>query len=298
MRALWSDRPNCSHNLSQKLKCIRRFSDWGSRPPRLRPWRDHAMEKKNKNKRSQQNALKFTAKRKSWTFPLDRANGRGGFGSQTLKYTLKTFSGMGCFPLPWVLHPPLFFSESRALVSGSLELFNLAWKFQSGVAPANQTKGRAKTKSSWISPIFVNSGVFSSGKQARFTLNFCSGMPLWKVHELTLPWSGLPGPLLIQSWREILIFFFPVFGPLGLGGSWSARWFRAALKGTNLRGQTPISGFLRVPAVFCGFLRKSAVFCENLRFPNALFSRKWRGNLQKSTKIYERARFVPLDSPP
>ena len=30
----------------------------------------------------------------------------------------------------------------------------------SGVALANQTKERAKTKSSWISPIFVNSGVF------------------------------------------------------------------------------------------------------------------------------------------
>ena len=29
-----------------------------------------------------------------------------------------------------------------------------------GLAPANQTKERAKTKSSWISPIFVNSGVF------------------------------------------------------------------------------------------------------------------------------------------
>ena len=26
---------------------------------------------------------------------------------------------------------------------------------------------------------------FSLGKQARFTLNFCSGMPLRKVHELT-----------------------------------------------------------------------------------------------------------------
>ena len=36
------------------------------------------------------------------------------------------------------------------------------------------------------------------------------------------------------------------------------------LKGTNLRGQTPICGFLRVPAVFC----------EDLRFPTALFSRK------------------------
>ena len=37
--------------------------------------------------------------------------------------------------------------------------------------------------------------------------------------------------------------------------------YRAAQKGTNLRGQTPICGFLRVPAVFCGFLRKSAVSC-------------------------------------
>ena len=61
---------------------------------------------------------------------------------------------------------------------------------------------------------------------------------------------------------------------------------RAALKGTNLRGQTPICGFLRVPAVFCGFLRKSAVFCENLRFPNALFSRKRR----ESAKISENQR--------
>ena len=37
---------------------------------------------------------------------------------------------------------------------------------------------------------------FSLGKQARFTLNFCSGMPLRKVHELTFLWFGLPGPLL------------------------------------------------------------------------------------------------------
>ena len=27
MRALWSDRQNCSHNVSQKVKRIRRFSD-------------------------------------------------------------------------------------------------------------------------------------------------------------------------------------------------------------------------------------------------------------------------------
>ena len=27
MRALWLDRPNCSHNVSQKAQRIRRFSD-------------------------------------------------------------------------------------------------------------------------------------------------------------------------------------------------------------------------------------------------------------------------------
>ena len=29
MRALWSDRPNCSHSVSQKVKRIRRFSEFG-----------------------------------------------------------------------------------------------------------------------------------------------------------------------------------------------------------------------------------------------------------------------------
>ena len=40
----------------------------------------------------------------------------------------------------------------------------------------------------------------------------------------------------------------------------------AALKGINLRGQTPICGFLQVPAFSC----------DNLQVPNALFSRKRR----------------------
>ena len=40
---------------------------------------------------------------------------------------------------------------------------------------------------------------FSLGKQAQFTLTFCSGMPLRKVHELTFLWFGLPGPLLIKT---------------------------------------------------------------------------------------------------
>ena len=31
MRALWSDRPSCSHNVSQKVKRIRRLSDFSLR---------------------------------------------------------------------------------------------------------------------------------------------------------------------------------------------------------------------------------------------------------------------------
>ena len=44
---------------------------------------------------------------------------------------------------------------------------------------------------------------FSLGKQGRFTLNFCSGMPLRKVHELTFLWFGLPGPLLRKVLPQI-----------------------------------------------------------------------------------------------
>ena len=32
MRALWSDRQNCSHNVSQKVKRIRSFSDFSRDP--------------------------------------------------------------------------------------------------------------------------------------------------------------------------------------------------------------------------------------------------------------------------
>ena len=40
--------------------------------------------------------------------------------------------------------------------------------------------------------------VFFLGKTSTIhELNFCSGMPLRKVHELTFLWFGLPGPLLI-----------------------------------------------------------------------------------------------------
>ena len=84
----------------------------------------------------------------------------------------------------------------------------LQWQFLilSGVAPANQTKKRAKTKvNDSFRPFLCEFWCFSLGKQARFTLNFCSGMPLWKVHELTFLWFGLPRPQFLIWWNESTI---------------------------------------------------------------------------------------------
>ena len=59
----------------------------------------------------------------------------------------------------------------------------------------NQKKGQNEKFMNFAH--FCEFWCFSLGKQARFTLNFCSGMPLRKVHELPFLWFGLPGPLLI-----------------------------------------------------------------------------------------------------
>ena len=53
----------------------------------------------------------------------------------------------------------------------------------------NQRKGKRKVRMNVAHFLWIL-------KQARFTLNYCSGMPLWKVHEPTFLWFGLPGPLL------------------------------------------------------------------------------------------------------
>ena len=58
----------------------------------------------------------------------------------------------------------------------------------------NQRKGQNEKFMNFAH--FCEFWCFSSGKQARFTLNFCSGMPLRKVHELAFLWFGLPGWLL------------------------------------------------------------------------------------------------------
>ena len=68
----------------------------------------------------------------------------------------------------------------------------------------------------------------------------------------------------------------------------SAAKTRAALTGTNLRGQTPICNFLRVPEVFCGFLRESAFLLRKSAFPKQ----------QKSARISVWARFLALGLSP
>ena len=67
--------------------------------------------------------------------------------------------------------------------------------FRSRPGKPNQRKGQNEEFMNFTH--FCEFWWFTLGKQARFTLNFCSGMPLRKVHELTFLWFGLPGPLLI-----------------------------------------------------------------------------------------------------
>ena len=71
---------------------------------------------------------------------------------------------------------------------------NCASRFRSRPGKPNQRKGQNEKFMNFAH--FCEFWCFSLGKQARFTLNFCSGMPLRKVHELTFLWFGLPGPLL------------------------------------------------------------------------------------------------------
>ena len=82
-----------------------------------------------------------------------------------------------------------------ARVTDSLNFFlSLAW-VRSRPGKPNHKKGQNEKFMNFAH--FCEFLRFSLGKQARFTLNFCCGMPLRKVHELAFLWFGLPGPLLI-----------------------------------------------------------------------------------------------------
>ena len=127
---------------------------------------------------------------------------------------------------------------------------------------------------------------FSSGKQARFTSNFCSGMPLWKVHELAFLWFGLPGPLLIDgrcsevwlvtAFEEDLQSPFHSGGILAclavtplLGESLKGQHDRGNRTESLREGNLPLRGSLR-GRVFRGFQRFSEVSEISQRFSEVL----------------------------
>ena len=102
-----------------------------------------------------------------------------------------------------------------------------------------QTKPKKgpKRKVHEFRPFLSDFWCISLGKQARFTLNFCSGMPLWKVHELTLRWFGLPGPLL-NLLRAL--WFSGVRGTFRISG---VRKFRVVSKRLVLASVSPVPTF-------------------------------------------------------
>ena len=73
-------------------------------------------------------------------------------------------------------------------------------KFRSRPGKPNQRKGQNEKFMNFAH--FCEFWCLSSGKHARFTLNFCSGMPLRKVHELTFLWFGLPGPTAVTMFAK------------------------------------------------------------------------------------------------
>ena len=82
----------------------------------------------------------------------------------------------------------------------------LVAKLQSGVTPGKPNQRKGQTKSSWISPIFVWILVFFLRKASAIHIsNFCSGMPLWKVHELTLLWFWFAGATPDTRWCNCFI---------------------------------------------------------------------------------------------
>ena len=98
--------------------------------------------------------------------------------------------------LPWPSPEPHLHSSQKRLHT-SMSVFGI---IRSRPGKPNQIKAQNEKFMNFAH--FCEFWCFSLGKQARFTLNFCSGMPLRKVHELTFLWFGLPGPLLkLTSWK-------------------------------------------------------------------------------------------------
>ena len=105
-----------------------------------------------------------------------------------------------------------------------------ATNFRSRPSKPNQRKGQNEKFMNFAQ--FCEFWCFSLGKQARFTLNFCSGMPPRKVHELTFLWFGLPGPLL-KIWVCLIRVIPTQTGLCKFGWVWSSLINEAFLKATT-----------------------------------------------------------------
>ena len=105
--------------------------------------------------------------------------------------------------------------SARCLSSTRLRFGNLI-RIRSRPGKPNQRKGQNEKLMNFAH--FCEFWCFSLGKQARFTLNFCSGMRPGKFMNWPFFWFGLPGPLLkeehnrsqYQRWIKIGL---PVSGP-------------------------------------------------------------------------------------
>ena len=134
----------------------------------------------------------------NWLFPVPVL---GAFALTRKQYWweehFEKYANIMCNCLKNVLLSWRFRGHEIASKLRTVILRELFLTLKSGVAPANQTKEGPKGKVHefrtflWILVFFLR-------KQARFTLNFSSGMPPWKVHELTFLWFGLPGLLLMK----------------------------------------------------------------------------------------------------
>ena len=96
--------------------------------------------------------------------------------------------------------------ENDGCPSGKTRVCQKQGFLRSHPSKPNQIKGQNEKFMNFAH--FCEFWCFSLGKQARFTLNFCSGMPLRKVHELTFLWFGLPGPLLIFATLTMVFMCF------------------------------------------------------------------------------------------
>ena len=109
MRALWSDRPNCSHNVSQKLERIRRFSDLFefSREILREIWREFCrIFSDTQNKGGSKNSVKIS-EHFSWEISCLEKIFRANFVLQTCRNSATATPSQRKWPTLFRVAPPL-----------------------------------------------------------------------------------------------------------------------------------------------------------------------------------------------